>query len=149
MVPAGDEHRRSGRVPWPLSHREPLRLNLPHVRPGEGFLSGVWWPQSRDLDVELADLVENYPEAGFVTRVLISRPDWATSPQWVPARGGRLKVRSFPDHDTHVLVLSMSDLSTTRLLVVPPDHRRGTELLMLDVTGELPGAAHDLLDEAH
>ncbi len=139
---------RRGRVPWPLADREPLRLNLKHPRQADSYLSGVWWPQSRDLDVELADLVENFPEAGFVSRVLFSRPDWATSPQWVPARGGRLKVGSFPHHDTHVVVLSMTDHATRCLLVVPPDHRRGAELMWLDVTGQPPTAAHELLDQA-
>lgn len=143
----GTSAQGRGRVPWPLAHREPLRLNLVDPCPGDGRLGGVWWPQSRDLDVELADLVENFAAAGLVTRVLFSRPDWATSPRWIPAKGGRLRVDSFPEHDTHVVMLSMSDHTTKTLLVIPPGHLKGEHLLKLDVRGQSSAAATELLDQ--
>ena len=56
--------------------RVPLRLEL---RPlgVPGHVDGGWWPQSRDLQVEAADLVDHFPvEVGRINRLLFSRPDW-------------------------------------------------------------------------
>lgn len=44
--------------------RGPLRLNMAED-PGRNRLDGAWWPQTRDLEVELADLVDNwFPDEG-------------------------------------------------------------------------------------
>ena len=58
------------------SARVPLRLRMvEHV--GRDQLDGGWWPQSRDLAVELADLVEHLPpQYGRVVRAVYSPPDW-------------------------------------------------------------------------
>jgi hypothetical protein len=61
--------------PTSAADRVPLRLQLDQPT-GGGALDGSWWPQSRDLSLELADLVDNFPSAlGEVHRVVISRPD--------------------------------------------------------------------------
>lgn len=100
--------------------RVPLRLALSD-RPGLDALDGGWWPQSRDLATELADLVDHFPSAaGRVVRALFSAPDWDAAPRKVPIRGGNLKVGWFPQDDTHVIVLRTSDHTVLRLLVVPP-----------------------------
>ncbi len=68
----------------PASRRQPLRLRMGE-KPGSHPLDGGWWPQSRDLTVELGDLVDNFPEAqGRIVRVLFSPPDWDDSPKRVP-----------------------------------------------------------------
>jgi hypothetical protein len=57
------------------SIRVPLRLRLsdpdrPHP------LDGGWWPQSSDLSVEMADLVDGFPaDRGRIVRALYSPPD--------------------------------------------------------------------------
>jgi hypothetical protein len=105
----------------PPTSREPLRLAL-SAHPGADTLDGGWWPQSRDLVTELADLVDHFPAAaGRVVRALYSPPDWEPAPRRVPIRGGTLKVGSFPHDDTHVVVLQTSDHVVLRLVVVPPD----------------------------
>lgn len=103
---------------WPRTvERLPLRLRLdPTI--GDGALDGSWWPQSRDLSLELADLVDNFPVAlGRVQRVVFSRPDWDTAPHRVRVARGLIKVGSYPHDDTHQVWLSMSTHSMIRLSV--------------------------------
>ena len=46
--------------------------------PGRDHLDGGWWPQSRDLAVELADLVDHFPQAhGRIQRAVYSPPELA------------------------------------------------------------------------
>lgn len=97
--------------------RLPLRLRLEPTL-GDGALDGSWWPQSRDLSLELADLVDNFPVAlGRVQRVVFSRPDWDTAPHRVRVSRGLIKVGSYPHDDTHQVWLSMSTHSMIRLSV--------------------------------
>jgi hypothetical protein len=101
------------------SSRTPLRLRLRDL-PGRARIDGGWWPQSRDLAVELADLVDHFPEDhGRVVRALFSPPDWETPPRRVPVARGYVKVGSFPRDDTHLIHLRLSDATTVHLLVVP------------------------------
>lgn len=104
--------------------RVPLRIDL-DPGPPSGPLDGAWWPQSRDLQVEAADLVDHFPaDAGRVERLLFSRPDWDApgdepSLHRITAARGPVKVGSFPGDDTHVMVVKMSSRRQLRLLVVP------------------------------
>lgn len=98
--------------------RVPLRLRLS----GSDGNDGVWWPQSRDLEAELADLVDHFPsDVGRVYRAVFSRPDWSTAPHRVPIGRGYLKVGSFPGDDTHRMLLAMSTRQTLQLQVIAPD----------------------------
>lgn len=109
--------------------RHPLRLQLAEL-PGRAALDGGWWPQSRDIDVELADLVDRFPAViGRVDRALYSRPDWDTQPRSIRVARGRLKTGSFPRDDTHLMILSMSTQTQLRLLVVPPEHPMGQQAM--------------------
>src|SRR3954447_397461 len=81
--------------------RIPLRLRMGEA-PAPGGLQGGWWPQSRDLAVELADLVDHFlPERGRIVRATYSPPDWDPAPRRVPVARGYVKVGSFPRDDTH------------------------------------------------
>lgn len=104
---------------------EPLRLAL-HASPNH--LDGAWWPRSRVLATEAAQLVDQFPgSVGRINRLLFSRPDWddgATNGQGlrrIQAGRGPVKVGSFPSDDTHLIVLSMANGRRLRLLVVPSD----------------------------
>lgn len=104
---------------------EPLRIRLRDASPPR--LDGVWWPRSRDLQAEAADLIDNFPvgEHGRVYRLLYSRPDWDDSVvagrgvRTVQARRGPVKVGSFPSDDTHLMIVTMATGRRLRLLVVP------------------------------
>jgi hypothetical protein len=124
----------------PRAPRLPLRLRLTE-KPGSSPLDGGWWPQSRNLEVELADLVDNFPsERGRLVRVLFSPPDWDDEPRRVPTARGYVKTGFDPHDDTHVVVLSTSDRQELCLLVVPSEFSRnqGEEALVAAVT---PGYA--------
>ncbi|GGU33571.1 DUF5994 family protein [Nocardioides albus] len=107
-----------------------VRVDL-RIRLDNGFssgpLDGAWWPQSRDLQAEAADLIDRFPHrVGRISRLLFSRPDWDLDPgapsiRKIRAARGMVKVGSFPSDDTHLVVLSMATGERLRLLVVPHD----------------------------
>jgi hypothetical protein len=113
-------------------------------------VDGAWWPRSRDLNREAADLVDHFPaERGRINRLLFSRPDWDESSKdgrgvrSIAAARGRVKVGSFPSDDTHVMILQLSDGKRLTLLVVPPQHPMGQQAMAIaaDPWNRLPAAA--------
>jgi hypothetical protein len=117
--------------------RIPLRLRMSGQPGGHDHLDGGWWPQSRDLAVELADLVDHFPaEFGWIVRALYSPPDWDQAPRRVPVSGRYLKVGCFPRDDTHLIDVTTSDHPVLRLLVVPPElsEAQGEEALLAAAT---------------
>jgi hypothetical protein len=129
--------------------RRPLRLALAE-RLGRNRLDGAWWPQSRDLSVELADLVDHFPAGvGRVSRALVSPPDWDAQPRQVTVADGSVKVGSFPRDDTHVVLLTLADRTVLSLLVVPPGFTdgQGDEALLAAATSGNAHSAADLLAE--
>ena len=133
-------HRRS---------RGPLRLNMAED-PGRDRLDGAWWPRSRDLAVELADLVDHFPPRfGRIVSALFYPPDWDAGPRRVPAAGGDVKVGSSPRPDSHLIHLTTSDRTVLHVLVVPPGFTddQGDEALLAAATSGNAHSAVDLLEE--
>jgi hypothetical protein len=118
--------------------------------PGRDHLDGGWWPQSRDLKVELADLVDHFPaQFGRIVRTVVSPPDWDPAPRRISvASGGYVKVGSFPRDDTHLIHLKTSDRTVLRVLVVPPGFTddQGAEALLAAATTGNAHSATALLD---
>jgi hypothetical protein len=115
--------------PSALAERAPLRLRVDGSlgrsrtrRTGASAVDGVWWPQSRDIGVEVADLVDHLPaDLGAVNRIVFSRADWDTTPHRVAVGRGWLKAGSYPGQDgQHRLMLSMASDQLIRLRVVAP-----------------------------
>jgi hypothetical protein len=101
--------------------REPLRLLLSEAA-GRGVLDGAWWPQSRDLQAELADLVAHFPpKSGRIIHAAYSRPDWQPAQRRIKIPGGVVKVGCYPRDDTHKILLGMANRETLQLMVVPSD----------------------------
>jgi hypothetical protein len=137
----------SATIPSPTSPRHSLRLTLA-AHPGPGKLGGAWWPQSRDLGTELADLVDSFPDLrGRGVRRLFSRPDWDLTLRKIDTKRGVMTVGSFPSDDTHRMVLSMSAAPVRlTLLVVPPDADADTApVLMAAAASADPNSAAPLL----
>ena len=117
---------RSSSGPSTSSGRVPLRIRLDNGYQS-GPIDGAWWPQSRDLQIEAADLVDHFPHLiGSVERLLFSRPDWdavagAPSARRIQARRGPVKVGSFPSDDTNLMIVKMMSGHRLRLLVIPCD----------------------------
>lgn len=125
-----------------LADRLPLRLRL-KPRLGDGALDGSWWPQSRDLSLELPDLVDNFPaDWGQVQRVVFSRPDWDAAPHRVRVARGLIKVGSYPRDDMHQVWLSMSTHTMIRLSVATFDGPSPWPAPGLTVASRL-ASAHD------
>jgi hypothetical protein len=103
-----------------------LRLRLDPVG-RTGPLDGAWWPHSRDLAVEAARLVDDFPdEVGRVSRLVFSSPDWdapadGARERRIRTHRGTVKLGTFPRDDTHVMVVTLSSHERLHVLVVPPD----------------------------
>jgi hypothetical protein len=109
----------------PSPARSPLRLRLSNLAGGP---DGSWWPQSRDLQTEAADLVDHFPpEGGHIRRMLFSRPDWddavadGSGVRKIRAARGPVKVGSFPTDDTQLMILTMASGQRLKLQVIPSD----------------------------
>lgn len=117
---------RLSSAPSTPTGRVPLRIRLDNGFQS-GRVDGAWWPQTRDLQVEAADLVDHFPHLiGSVERLLFSRPDWdavagAPSARRIQAKRGPVKVGSFPSDDTHLMIVKMMSGQRLRLLVIPSD----------------------------
>ena len=116
-LPTSGPDRSGGRVP--------LRIRLRDSETA-GHIDGAWWPQSRDLQVEAADLVDHFPRlAGHVSRLLFSRPDWddpvldGSGVRRIQAGRGQVKVGSFPDDDNQLMVVILSTRQRLQLRVIP------------------------------
>ncbi|WP_420819099.1 DUF5994 family protein [Nocardioides iriomotensis] len=109
--------------------RHRLRLEL-SPSPGQSPVDGAWWPRTRDIDLELADLVDHFPDhLGRIYRALYSRSDWTSHPRSVATARRRIRTAAFPRDDTHLILLSFSTRRSLRLLVVPPGHATGERLM--------------------
>lgn len=137
-------------VPQPATDaRVPLRVRLAEPDP-RNVLDGAWWPQTRDLAVELADLVDHFPaDRAPVARALFSPPDWEAAPRRVPVARGYVKVGSFPGDDTHLMTVALTDRTRLRILVIPPGFtsEQGEEALLAASTRRNGHGASDLLAE--
>jgi|SRR6478735_3063475 len=142
--------------PNPPSHspvlREALRLRLLDD-PSLGSPDGAWWPRSRDLQAEAADLVDHFPSsAGRIQRLLFSRPDWdgpATAGRGVRSivtARGRVKVGSFPSDDTHLMIATMANGYRLKLLVIPSHTCRADGERLLHGAGEIDATPGDGAD---
>ena len=130
------------------SHGSALRLHL-NAHLGRDALDGGWWPRSRDLATELADLVDNLPpDLGRTSHVLVSPGDWDERLRSVPVADGQVEVGSLPPADTHLIDLTTSGRARLRLLVVPSDFTddQGQEALLAAATARNSHPATELLD---
>lgn len=84
----------------------------------------------------MRDLVENFPSGeARISRVLFSRPDWDSPaegpwPRRLPVAHGVVKLGSFPEDDTHAVILVLSTRERLHLRVVdglPPQDEAGQD----------------------
>lgn len=98
---------------------ERFALRSPYV---SGLPDGAWWPRTRRLGDELADLFALWPpDAGRISRVLYSPPDWDDHPHSVPVPDRWVKTGCFPQDDTHQLTLTMREGGRLSITVIPSD----------------------------
>ena len=103
--------------------RATLRLLL-NPALSTGRLDGAWWPQSRDLAVEFADLADNFPDRfGRIVNLAYAKSRWDPAPTWVRVGRGRLvRTRTFwGTADPDRVLLRLTDHRSLDLMVVPPE----------------------------
>jgi Family of unknown function (DUF5994) len=111
----------SSELTSPHATRVPLRLRLsdpdrPHP------LDGGWWPQTRNLALEMADLVNAFPQdRARIVRALYSPPDWDDQPKRVTTARGYIEVAPFRREFSPVIILTTSDRHKLCLLTIPPE----------------------------
>jgi len=140
----------ASRVPLRIQFRDPSYA---------GHIYGIWWPQSRNLQVETADLVDHFPDqVGYVDRLLFSRPDWdnpvvdGRGVRRIRARRGPVKAGSFPSDDTQLMILLLASGRRVSLTVIPSTtdpveaDRKFQALREVGTSGEPVEAAHSRWD---
>jgi len=124
-----------------------LRLTM-GAAAGKDRLDGGWWPHSRDLSIELADLVGNFPsQYGRILRATCSAPDWDDAPRRIAVHGRAVKVGRFRRDESHVIRLTTSGRAVYCLLVIPStfDEAQGSEALLASATHGNRHSATELL----
>lgn len=106
-----------------LPPRGPLRLRL---QERDDRTDGAWWPRSRDLEVEVADLVDHFPDRDVgISRVLVARADWANAVhehrplRRIRAARGVVNIGFVARDGSHRVVLMLASGRRLRLRVVP------------------------------
>jgi len=129
--------------------RGPLRLSLA-AGAGRNRLDGAWWPRTRDLVVELADLVDHFPEGtARIVGASCSTADWDRPPRRVAVAGGHVQVGALPHDDLHLTRLTLADRTVLQVLVVPPGFTddQGAEALLAAAAAGNAHSAAELLEE--
>jgi Family of unknown function (DUF5994) len=136
--------------PSSTSERVPLRVRLRGSTSVE-HVDGAWWPQSRNLQIEAADLIDHLPDIGYVNRLLFSRPDWDDSAvgdrgvRRIAAARGPVKVGSFPSDDTRLMILVLATGRRVRLRVIASDTAPDeANRLLREITSADPSDGTDL-----
>lgn len=123
--------------------RVPLRLSLA-ASGARGLLEGTWWPQSRDLDTEAAELVNNFPETHErVERLEYSAPHWDIPAREVNASHGWIQAEASRRDDAHTVALTMSSGRLVRLLVLPPEMVESDARLLMHPAASKQGQVGD------
>jgi Family of unknown function (DUF5994) len=100
-----------------------VRLELIDPVSARTTLDGAWWPRTRDLNAELAPLLEELGRRGIrATRVAFNPDSWAAAPRRLRVGDRTVRLGWFRHLDPQLLNLT-GDLRRGRLdlLVVPPD----------------------------
>ena len=98
---------------------------------------GAWWPQSRSLNDQLKQLFALWPpDAGRISRILYSAPDWDDHPRIVDVPGRSVRTGSFPRDDTHLVTVTLANHEHRRIRVIQPGATAASAQEILDgITG--------------
>ena len=98
------------------------RLRIPATF--DGYIDGAWWPRSRDLDTELAPLLDELTVHEHpVGRVIYNQGYWSAGTRRIRAAGQVVRLGAFSTQEVNVV--SFIDNSGSRrrldLLVIDPE----------------------------
>lgn len=98
------------------------RLRLKPEAPGAGTVDGAWWPRSRDLTVEIPDLVALVAiRVGVVVRVVYDIKAWLPAPRRMMVAGRSVHLDGYEYQPINTLYVSGVKRTRLTLLVVPPE----------------------------
>jgi Family of unknown function (DUF5994) len=98
-----------------------LRLRLKPKAATTGFVDGGWWPRSRDLVVELPDLVAVLAvRLGRIERVSYHLGDWDPPSARLSVEGSRVRLEGYRAQRADTVDVLAARQRVT-LLVVPPE----------------------------
>ena len=90
---------------------------------GESSFDGAWWPRSRDLAVELPELIAELERRGLtVERFTYPLESWQPAPRKLVVLGRVVRTGGFTSMDPQVVCLTWAGGNRRAdLLVVPPE----------------------------
>ena len=115
-----------GRGTWTAQEfREGIDVRV-SVRPDGGTdsaLDGAWWPRTRDLSVEVPELIAALDRRGVeVERFTYAMGAWSPAPRKVVVRGRTVRTGGFSAMDPQVVCLTThGGARRLDLVVVPPE----------------------------
>ncbi|QNI06985.1 hypothetical protein GAN17_12325 [Mycobacterium kubicae] len=114
------DHTKVESRPTPPEHTP--RLRLKPKAPVSGFVDGAWWPHSRDLTVELPDLLAVLSvRLGRINRVIYSLSEWASSPAKLTISGHTVRLGGYRYQPVNTVEVIGLNGARIVLLVVSPE----------------------------
>ena len=119
---------------------------------GDSAFDGAWWPRSRDLSVEVPELIAELDRRGLrVERFGYALEAWSPAPRKIVVQGRVVRTGGFRSMDAQVVCLTWAGGSRRAdLLVVPPetDVLTGARALRLSTRRGLPRSPQMVLAAA-
>ncbi|QMU77208.1 hypothetical protein GXW83_17335 [Streptacidiphilus sp. PB12-B1b] len=105
----------------------PLRLSLTPSSKERCRLDGVWWPHSRDLQVELPSLLAEADHRwGRITHATVNRHLWPSIPYEVRTGTHAVRLGWYDaEQDPYEITLLSYNINRWDLLVLPPETEPG------------------------
>ncbi|MFE3260710.1 DUF5994 family protein [Nocardia sp. NPDC059091] len=86
---------------------------------GTGAVDGFWWPHSRDLAIELPDLLTALTgRLGPIHRVIHHRYEWAAAPSTLDFDGRQVRLDGYRRMPVRILEVYGADIGTRLILRV-------------------------------
>src|SRR5215211_4019109 len=118
---------------------------------GNSAFDGAWFPRSRDLAVEVPELIAELDRRGVrVERFTYPLDVWEPAPRKLAVAGRTVRTGGFRSMDWHIVCLTWAGARRADLLVVPPetDVLTGARALRLATRRGLPGSPQMVLAAA-
>lgn len=100
-----------------------VRLTVADRPARRDALHGAWWPYSRDLDRELAPMLNQLAARfGKVIGVLLNRAEWPETPiSWQPNLNAKVRISWYAVQEPGTAVVLFGGRTQLVLRVVPPE----------------------------
>jgi Family of unknown function (DUF5994) len=143
-MPATAGNDQTGQLRARVRFRQPISKS--------GYLDAAWWPRTRDLRVELPQLLDVLWTAGReMNRISYNPKAWESAPRRLRVDGRTIHLGWFTDADPLMVTLRNAwGSDQIDVMVIPPDADPDTaqEAMMLASSDDNPYTASDILSRA-